>query len=380
MKGLYIHVPFCKKICGYCDFATLPGSARLFSEYVDLLLREAERRLPEWKFPVSEFSTSYFGGGTPSELPASELAKLVRGLETLGVDFSKLLEVNIECNPDSADLEFLETAHSLGVNRFSLGLQTFDDFLLQAIGRRGTARENREALARLVEFTRKTRTRASADLMFWLPGQSLERFRSDVSEVAHSGIGHVSFYGLTLGANTVLENRMRKGRFSLDENLYPEMYEAGVRVLRENGIERYEVSNFAKPGEEGLHNRNYWRRGEYLGLGPGAHSFDGSIRSAAPARYTAWKRWVEDGCPESSLEKDAVGKKERIEERIWLSLRTREGLDLQSLDLEESVKIPEKKIERWMKRGYLERNGSLVRLLDRGWLMMDAIVEDLMPD
>ncbi len=380
MKGLYIHVPFCKKICGYCDFATVPGSARLFSEYVELLLREAELRLSGWKFGVSEFSTSYLGGGTPSELPASELAKLVRGLGTLGVDFSKLLEVNIECNPDSANFEFLEKAFSLGVNRFSLGLQTFDDSLLQAIGRRGTSRENREALARLVKFTRETGTRASADLMFWLPGQSLERFRSDVSELAQSGIGHVSFYGLTLGANTVLENRMRKGRFSLDENLYPEMYEAGACILQENGIERYEVSNFARPGEEGLHNRNYWRRGEYLGLGPGAHSFDGCFRSASPARYIAWKRWVEEGCPDSGLEKDAIGKKERVEERIWLSLRTRDGLDLQALDLEESVKIPEKKIERWMEQGYLERDGSLLRLLGAGWLMMDSIVEDLIPD
>lgn len=380
MKGLYIHVPFCKKICGYCDFATLPGSMRLFAEYADLILREAELRLSGWNFGVSEFSTAYFGGGTPSELPNIELARIFRGLESLGVDFSTLLEVNIECNPDSADSEFLENAHSLGVNRFSLGLQTFDDSLLLAIGRRGSSQENREALARLFEFTRKTGTRASADLMFWLPGQSLERFRSDVLEVARSGIGHVSFYGLTIGVNTVLGSRMRKGLFALDEALYPEMYEAGVSILGKFGIERYEVSNFARPGEEGLHNRNYWRSGVYLGLGPGAHSFDGTVRSAAPARYVAWKNWVEEGCPDSGLEKDVIGKKERVDERIWLSLRTRDGLDLQILEAEESVRIPEKKLERWMKLGYLERDGKRVRLFGRGWLMMDSIVEDLMPD
>ncbi len=380
MKGLYIHVPFCKKICGYCDFATLPGSRRLFAEYVDLLLREAELRLSKWKFGTSGFSTAYLGGGTPSELPRLELSRLVRGLESLGVDFSKLLEVNVECNPDSASEEFLECAHLLGVNRFSLGLQTFDDSLLQAIGRRGTARENRESLARLVEFTRKTGTRASADLMFWLPGQSLDRFRDDVAELAKSGIGHVSFYGLTLGSKTVLENRMRKGLFALDEALYPEMYESGVRILRNFGIERYEVSNFARPGDEGLHNRNYWRLGEYLGLGPSAHGFDGSVRSAAPIRYAAWKRWVEDGCPDSGLEKDALGKKERVEERIWLSLRTREGLDLQSLESEESARIPEKRIERWRRLGFVERDGSRLRLVGRGWLMMDSVVSDLLPD
>lgn len=380
MKGLYIHVPFCGKICGYCDFATALGTKRHFREYVDALLREAEARLPRWRFAPSEFSTAYFGGGTPSELPAFEFSRLVRGLESLGVNFHALREVDLECNPDSADLEILENARSLGVNRFSLGLQTFDDSLLREIGRRGSAAENREALGRLLDFARRTGARASADLMFWLPGQSLSQFESDVSELADSGIGHVSFYGLSLGRNTVLYRRAQKGRFALSEELYSEMYEAGVRILQKRGIERYEVSNFARPGEEGLHNRNYWLSGEYLGLGPGAHGFDGNVRTAAPSRYAAWLRWVGDGCPESGMETDPLGVRERAEERIWLSLRMREGLDLQGLESEFSIRIPEEKIRRWEERGFLTRNGSRIALRDRGWLMMDSVVGDLMPD
>lgn len=380
MKGIYIHIPFCTKICGYCDFPTAIGTARLFSEYVDLLLREAEIRFRGKERFLSELSTAYFGGGTPTTLPLSEGIRLVRGLESLGVEFHHLQEVNLEGNPDSATDSVLDTARSLGFNRFSLGLQTFDDSLLQKIGRRGSARENRIALSRLIAFAENTGAAASADLMFWLPGQTLERFESDVEELARSGIGHVSFYGLTLAANTVLARRFEKERFQLDESLYPAMYESGVRILQAHGFDRYEVSNFAKPGMESLHNRNYWLRGEYLGLGPGAHGFEGNLRTAAPSSFKEWKNWVLAGCPEAGMALDKLSSKERVEERIWLSLRMREGLNLQVLEREEDVTISSEKINRWVDRGLLNRNGCSVALTGKGWLLMDSIVEDLMPD
>lgn len=379
VKGLYIHVPFCARICAYCDFPTAIGTPKLFSEYVDLLLREAELRFCGREAFVAGLSTAYFGGGTPTALPEREFARLFRGLENLGVEFSKFREVNLEGNPESAGEELLEAAWNLGVNRFSLGLQSFDDGLLRAIGRRGSARENREALSRLLSFSNRTGAKVSADLMFWLPGQTVERFESDVEELASSGIGHVSFYGLSLGENSVLGRRFRKGLFHLDESRYPAMYEAGVRILKSHGMERYEVSNFARPGEEGLHNRNYWLRGEYLGLGPGANGFEGNLRTAAPARYLKWKAWVEGGCPDSGLERDLLGKKERVEERIWLSLRMREGLDLDALEREEGVSPPEAKIREFVERGLLARNGSRVSLSGKGWLWMDSIATDLMP-
>ncbi len=380
MKGIYIHIPFCTKICGYCDFPTAIGTARLFSEYVDLLLREAEIRFRGKENFLSELSTAYFGGGTPTSLPLSEGIRLVRGLERLGVEFSRLQEVTLEGNPDSATDSVLDTARSLGVNRFSLGLQTFDDILLQKMGRRGSARENRDALSRLIAFTENTGALASADLMFWLPGQTLERFESDVEELARSGIGHVSFYGLTLAANTVLSRRFEKKLFHLDESLYPAMYESGVRILQEYGFDRYEVSNFAKPGMESRHNRNYWLRGEYLGLGPGAHGFEGNWRKAAPSGFKEWKNWVLAGCPEAGMQLDKLTAKERVEEYIWLSLRMREGLDLQVLERKENTTVSSQKINRWVERGLLKQEGSKIALQGKGWILMDSIVEDLMPD
>ncbi|MBP5247527.1 MAG: radical SAM family heme chaperone HemW [Fibrobacter sp.] len=379
MNGLYIHVPFCTKICGYCDFATVACSPRLFREYVDLLLCEAKERLKDHGDFVKNLQTVYFGGGTPTALPIEEFTRLVQGLEALGVHLKEMREVDLECNPDSSTDEILENAYSLGVNRFSLGIQTFDDALLQMIGRKGSAAQSREALSRILNFTRKKNLHATADLMFWLPGQTLERFEQDVSELAESGIGHVSFYGLSLHPHTVLGNRAEKGEISLDEDLYPEMYRSGVRILQEHGIERYEVSNFARPGEESLHNRNYWKRGEYLGLGPSAHGFIRDKRMAAPSRYLAWKHWVESGAKESGMEVDCLGKKERVEEKIWLSLRTREGLDLQLLEQEEFTIIPNEKIQRWIQKGYLQKNGTQISLCGDGWIWMDSIVEDFLP-
>lgn len=377
MNSLYVHIPFCSKICGYCDFSTVGGAPRLFAEYVDLLLREAEERFAKAGNFVQNFQTVYFGGGTPSVLPLKEFSRLVRGLENLGVKFSQMREVDWECNPDSATEEIVGNAISLGVNRISLGIQSFDNRILAEIGRRGSAEQAREALQRLQNFQKSSKSlRLTADLMFWLPKQTLEDFERDVKELADSGIGHVSFYGLILNPKTVLGKKFAQKKLDLDEDLYPKMYRAGVKILENAGIERYEVSNFAKIGEESLHNRNYWLRGEYIGLGPSAHSFRESVRAAAPAKFNAWKNWVLAGAEESAMEIDRLGKQERIEEKIWLSLRTREGLDLQRLEFEEFTKIPEQKIARWEEKGYLKRDENRLILQGDGWLWMDEIVSD----
>ena len=377
MNSLYVHIPFCSKICGYCDFSTVGGAPRLFAEYVDLLLREAEERFAKAGNFVQNFQTVYFGGGTPSVLPLKEFSRLVRGLENLGVKFSQMREVDWECNPDSATEEIVENAISLGVNRISLGIQSFDNRILAEIGRRGSAEQARESLQRLQNFQKSSKSlRLTADLMFWLPKQTLEDFERDVKELADSGIGHVSFYGLILNPKTVLGKKFAQKKLDLDEDLYPKMYRAGVKILENAGIERYEVSNFAKIGEESLHNRNYWLRGEYIGLGPSAHSFRESVRAAAPAKFNAWKNWVLAGAEESAMEIDRLGKQERIEEKIWLSLRTREGLDLQRLEFEEFTKIPEQKIARWEEKGYLKRDENRLILQGDGWLWMDEIVSD----
>lgn len=346
----------------------------MFPEFVELLVRELrflhERHAEKW----SEIRTLYIGGGTPSVLSEELLKTLFLELERLGV-FGNLLEATMEMNPESCSLEKVDLAMSFGFDRFSVGIQSFDEEILKAVGRSHSAAAARSAL----EILLASRARVNADLMFMLPGQSVEGFECDVRELAHSGIGHLSFYGLTVSDGTRLGYRIRKGEISVDEDAYAPMYEAGVRDALAAGFARYEVSNFAKPGEESLHNKNYWDRGEYLGIGPGAHSFLDGVRFVAPEKYARWKNWVLKGFPQSGYELDVLDDAAKISEAIWLSLRQERGLDLAKLKRDFGYDIPAEKIEHWLRRGFLAQTGSSVRLVGRGWVMMDAIVEDFMP-
>lgn len=373
MTGLYIHVPFCRKVCDYCDFSVQSVPGRLYPEYVDLLLREAELRLRGRRF-----YTFYLGGGTPSVLPAELLQRLFSGLARLGVRFGDMKELTMEMNPESAFPDRLAVAMDSGIRRFSLGLQTLDDELLKMVGRSHSVKTGMAALERLLSLVPRG-IRVNADLMFDLPGQTLSGFVSDVRRIAGSGAGHISVYGLTVSPHTVLGARVRKGELKISEDLYPEMYRACVSELEQAGFHRYEVSNFAKPGEESIHNQNYWDRGEYLGLGPGAHSFEGNVRSAGPSRYAEWRRWVRAGCPSGGFALDTLGKKERVTEIVWLSLRQAKGLDLDALFKTEGVSVPMNAVDCLCAKGWISVRGSHLCLAGDGWLMMDSVVNSLLP-
>lgn len=368
-------MPFCAKVCDYCDFNAFQAPPRLYAEFVDLLileLRFLRERYPEkW----SEIGTLYVGGGTPSTLSTELLGKLFCELERLGV-FLNLREATLEMNPESCEVAKVELAKSCGFDRVSIGVQSFDEGILKAVGRSHSAQAARNALDLLLGLG----VRVNADLMFMLPGQGVESFARDVHELANSGVGHVSFYGLIVSEGTRLGYRVKKGEVSLnDEDDYAPMYEAGVREVFAAGFERYEVSNFAKPGETSLHNKNYWERGEYLGAGPGAHSFIGDVRFAAPEKYSRWKNWVLEGFCETAYERDVLDASAKISEAIWLSLRQAHGLDLAKLNRDFGYKLQAEKIERWLRRGFISRNGNSLKLVGRGWVMMDSVVEDFMP-
>ena len=270
MLGIYIHVPFCAKICDYCDFRVMPANTRLFEEYTNLLEREIFAFAKAHSNVLSQARTLYLGGGTPSILPSSCLERIFATLENCGVLVHELDEVSMEFNPESCTEESVQTALACGVRRFSLGLQTFSQELLDRIGRRHTVERGFEALNLLTSFPQ---AKVSADLMFDLPGQTVDSFLSDVDRLSDFPLGHLSFYGLNVGERTRLGVRVSRGEESVDDSLYEPMYLGGVKILEKKGFARYEVSNFAKPGDESTHNTNYWNRGEYIGFGPGAHSF-----------------------------------------------------------------------------------------------------------
>ena len=374
MFGIYIHVPFCAKICDYCDFRVMPANARLFKEYAGLLEREIHVFDEIHKGALSQARTLYLGGGTPSILPEACLERIFAVLEACGVRVRELDEVSMEFNPESCTGESVETALFLGVRRFSLGLQTFSQQLLNRIGRRHTVERGFEALRLLTSFSQ---AKVSADLMFDLPGQSVDSFLSDVDRLSDFPLGHLSFYGLNVGERTLLGGRVARGEEKVDDDLYEPMYLGGVEILEKKGFLRYEVSNFAKPGDESLHNMNYWNRGEYIGFGPGAHSYFDGRRFCAPEVYPRWRDYVNAGSPDALLTYDDLDKDDVLTERVWLSLRQRSGLDLNKLAAEGAIISPEG-YEPWVEKGFATVENGILKLVGRGWIFMDSIVTDVL--
>lgn len=373
MLGLYIHIPFCGKICDYCDFYAISVPERLFAEYLELVSREISIFDARNPGALSQVETLYLGGGTPSILPPELLDHLFSELRTAGVPLKSLKEATMEFNPESCDPERLKVALENGITRASIGIQSFNGELLARVGRRHTPDMGTAALELL---TRQEGLKVNVDLMFNLPGQSLDDFLQDLDRLSGYPLGHISFYGLKVDPQSRLGKRMARGELSVDENLYADMYRCGVQLLDSKGFTRYETSNFAKPGCESLHNLNYWKRGEYFAFGPGAHGFFRGERFYAPELYPRWREYVRVGCPRDLLTLDPIGPEECLAEFIQLSLRTRTGVSergLRELGYEISPKI----VEKWISRGYLIREAGFLRLVGDGWLFMDRVVEDL---
>ena len=381
MFCVYLHVPFCKKVCDYCDFRVMPTQSKIFAEYTDLLCKQIVSFGRANPGVLASAQTLYLGGGTPSELPAEYLNQIFECLASEGLDVSRLSEVSMEFNPESTSRESVKNAMELGVNRISLGLQTFDANLLKTIGRSHSVEAGLDALNLL---TSTPNLQVNADLMFDLPGQTVDGFLADVDRLSDFPLNHVSFYGLNISPRSRLGHHVAQGELSVNEDLYEPMYMGGVEILERKGLMRYEVSNFAREGFESVHNQNYWNRGEYIGFGPGAHSFLQGIRYYAPEIYPRWRDYVRAGCPETMLSVDKLDKEAEIMELLWLSLRQTKGISAEDLK-NMGISLDKSVCERWISKGFLKQCNLLnllqtksnLSLNGRGWIFMDEIVTDL---
>lgn len=373
MLGLYIHVPFCKKICDYCDFHAFPAPEWLQLEYLKLLECEVSTFAGRHPGVLESVGTLYVGGGTPSSLSPERMAEFFAIFSRAGLDFGHLKEATFEFNPESCDEERLSVAQESGITRASLGLQSLNQALLERVGRHHDVETGMRALDLLLS---RPGLRVNADLMFNLPGQGLGDVISDLEWLTARNPGHISLYGLKIDPSRRLGMRIAKGLETVDEGLYADMYQESVALLESRGYLRYETSNFAREGEESLHNLNYWRRGEYLAFGPSAHGFYQGVRFYAPERYAKWRNYVKSGCPEGGLTFDPLGPQESAAEYIQLSLRTKYGMSLEALK-NMGCTIPPEVISRWVSRGYLESSDGMLRLVGKGWLFMDSVVLDL---
>ncbi len=317
--GLYVHIPFCKQKCIYCDFYSLSGNEGRMDEYTDTLCTHLAE--------ISAFAgshrvdTIYFGGGTPSYLGEKRLIKILKTIQKK-YDVDKDAEITFEANPDSAgDFKMLRALRKAGFNRISLGMQSACDEELKAIGRVHSA----EQLQTAVEAARKAKIQnLSLDLIYGLPGQTMERWQENLSAAVALNPEHISCYGLKVEEGTPLFAMQDTANLPGDEE-QADMYLYTVEFLKQNGYEQYEISNFAKPGYASRHNLKYWKLEEYAGFGPGAHSDFGGVRYAYQRDLDAYMQGVAGHTPVLS-ENDAIPPMDRDTEYLMLGLRTVEGI------------------------------------------------------
>lgn len=333
---IYIHVPFCHRKCTYCAFFSKVESAKWKVEsYVDALLEEMHQRCGEQAHPIK---TVYFGGGTPSILPLSELERIVKALHEC-FDLSQVEEVTLEANPEDLTPDYLQGLRSLGLfNRLSIGIQSLDDEVLHLLNRRHTAQQ---AIKAVEDAYRAGFHNLSVDFIYGI--KDLKDFK-DLNVL----VNHVSAYALTVEPGTALAVQVEQGRVELPgEEEVVRQYFATHKMLVAAGFEQYEVSNYCRPGFESKHNSRYWDRTPYLGLGPGAHSFDGFRR-----------RWNN---PDGTFEEETLSGADAFNELVMTSLRTVRGLDDGRVPAEYKKRLHQKM------QPYVDCGWIIVRTEEGGW-------------
>ena len=367
--GLYIHIPFCKSKCVYCDFYSLPSREDRMDAYTDALCAHLTETAP---FSAGHaVDTVYFGGGTPSYLGEKRLVKILKVIQKK-YRVTKDAEVTLEANPDSAgDWKALKALRKVGFNRISLGMQSARDEELRAIGRVHTMDQVRAA----VEAARKAKfDNLSLDLIYGLPHQTMERWSENLTAAVDLAPDHLSCYGLKVEEGTPLF--VRKDDAGLpDDEVQADMYLYTVDFLARHGFRQYEISNFARTGRESRHNLKYWTLGEYAGFGPGAHSDFGGVRYAYEKDLEGYIRGVKDHTPMLS-ENDRIPDLDRDTEWVMLGLRTVQGLD--PVDFQRRFRrrfdcfLPF--LESCRKAGYAVEEEGRWHLTPKGFLVSNQII------
>nr|WP_265459189.1 radical SAM family heme chaperone HemW [Enterococcus sp. HY326] len=316
----YLHIPFCEHICYYCDFNKVFLEGQPVDEYIEALLKEIQ--LTKARFPVEEMATLYIGGGTPTSLSAKQLDRLLSGVREL-LPFNDQNEFTVEANPGDLTQEKLQVMKNYGVNRLSMGVQTFDDKLLKKIGRKHTAADVYETMAFL---EKENFENVSIDLIYALPGQTLESFRDTLKRAIELDLPHYSLYSLILENKTMFMNWVRQGRLELpDQDIESQMFAETIELMASGNRQQYEVSNFAIPGKESQHNLVYWNNEHYFGLGAGASGYLGNIRYKNHGPIQHYLAPLRDN-QLPIREEEKLSRTNQMEEEMFLGLRKRQGI------------------------------------------------------
>jgi oxygen-independent coproporphyrinogen-3 oxidase len=372
MAGLYIHIPFCKQACYYCDFH-FSTDQRHRSDLIVAIAKEIE--LQKNYLNNETLRTIYFGGGTPSLCSREEISFI---LETIYSMFpvGDLAEVTLEANPDDLSNEKLLELKKAGINRLSIGVQSFDDDVLRFLNRAHSSAHAAACLrhARSVGFEN-----ISLDLIYAIPDQNTAAWRKNVEEALSYSPEHVSSYSLTIEEKTVFGNLQNKGRFPMiSEDVSAEQFEVLMEMMDHAQYDHYEISNFSKPGYHSRHNSSYWQQENYLGIGPSAHSYNGVSRQANVRNNTLYTQAIHRA--EVPFEREELTRANQINEYILTTLRTSRGADLEKLNSDWHFDLRKKKavyLSSLVDRGYASVDSGILKLTRTGKLLADKIAVDL---
>lgn len=373
MAGIYLHIPFCKTRCIYCDFYSTTRE-ELKRRYIRALCRELTLRRDYLQGAAIE--TVYMGGGTPSQLAAEDFEAVFRTLEEV-YGLENAVEITLEANPDDLTENYVRMLRRFPFNRISMGIQTFDDSTLQLLRRRHTSAQAKEAVERC---RRAGFDNLSIDLIYGLPGETVERWEQDLQEAVRLRPEHLSAYHLTYEEGTPLyrlreEHRVRE----VDEDDSLRFFTRLTHTLREAGYVHYEISNFCLPGKQARHNTAYWQGIPYLGCGPSAHSFDTRSREWNAASLEAYIEGMERD--ERPFETETLDADTRYNEYVMTGLRTRWGISLEKVEADFGTRrlaYLQQMARPHIRRGKLEEKDGMLKLTEEGIFTSDDIISDLM--
>lgn len=393
MAGLYLHIPFCRNKCAYCDFYSMPltaarncGGHDVFARYAHAVMSELEMRLPELHEPVS---TIYIGGGTPTAIPQSILLPMLSQLKLTVEQFNSRLstggavsghvqaieEYTIEANPEDISDNAIDRLCCVGINRISIGVQSFDGGQLHSVDRRHSADMSLKALETLC----RSGINYSADLIYGLPGQTAENWQMQLDRLFDFQPPHFSAYLLSYEPGTRLYTLRERGRVEeVSEEVAVEMYEVLCKAAASRGYNHYEISNFSLPGSEAVHNSSYWNLTPYLGLGCSAHSFDGEIRRVNPANLSGYLHAIEEGETAAVIDEETLIN--RVNDNIITALRTSGGLSIKRFRQSWGTEVTDaflKNIRDLSPSSGLILSTDSVRISEKCWITADAILRDI---
>lgn len=377
-KSIYIHIPFCRNICHYCDFNKVFLQGQPVDEYIEALLIEMEHAA--CRYDWQEIETVYIGGGTPTALNLGQLEKILQALHKTFHIKKSLQEFTVEANPGDVTKEQLQLLSDYGVNRLSIGAQTFHDEMLKKLGRTHTA----DDIRRTVELIRSVGlNNISLDLMFGLPNETPEMFQTSLFKALTLPVKHISAYAFMLEERTVFYHEWSKGKLVLpEEGDVANMYERLCEELEKHGFVQYEISNFSKENFASLHNLTYWNNEEYFGFGAGAHAYVQGMRTANVKAVNKYIKLIREK-KEAFVEKHFVTEKERMEEEMFLGLRKVNGVSrkkfLQKFQ-KDVFDVYGKQLKNLVERGYVEVDNESLRLKKSAFFVGNIVFEQFLLD